>query len=151
MGEFEGRWVAKLVARLLAPAALWVESRHLSKIRNGRHKQRSVSSLDCQKIYKKGMKISVQFQNRSDSVFKIKMILIILCCILFYYIYVKIGFTIENISCGGRMLSQSITFLNYTVRSYFVTGLNKYTYIQLIKTRECYVKNYKKYFYSKHL
>jgi hypothetical protein len=37
-----GRWVAKLVARLLAKAALWVRiSSHLSKIQNGRHKPRS--------------------------------------------------------------------------------------------------------------
>jgi hypothetical protein len=35
------RWVAKLLARRHAKAALWVESRHLSKIQNGRHKQGS--------------------------------------------------------------------------------------------------------------
>jgi hypothetical protein len=36
-----GRWVAKLLARLLA-TALWVGIRHSSKIQNGRHKQGSV-------------------------------------------------------------------------------------------------------------
>jgi hypothetical protein len=34
------RWLAKLVARLLATAAVWAGNRrHLSKIRNGRQKQ----------------------------------------------------------------------------------------------------------------
>jgi hypothetical protein len=40
MARKGGRWVAKLVlAHPLATAALWFESRHLSKIQNGRHKQ----------------------------------------------------------------------------------------------------------------
>jgi hypothetical protein len=34
-------WVAKFVARLLATAALWVRTRHLSKIKNRRPKQKS--------------------------------------------------------------------------------------------------------------
>ncbi len=38
-----GRWVAKLVARLLATAALWVQIQiSLKKLQSGRHKQRSV-------------------------------------------------------------------------------------------------------------
>jgi hypothetical protein len=44
MGGLGGRWVARLVAHRLATAAVWLrnfESRHLSKIQNGRHKQRS--------------------------------------------------------------------------------------------------------------
>jgi hypothetical protein len=46
--------VAKLVARLLATAALFgFEPRHLSKIPNGRHKQRSGKQLyPSKKIYK---------------------------------------------------------------------------------------------------
>jgi hypothetical protein len=55
MGGYE-RWVAKLVARLLASAALWFESRHLSKIQNAneRHKQKSGQcNQACLKIYKK--------------------------------------------------------------------------------------------------
>ncbi len=36
-----GSWVAKLVARLLATTAFLVQSRHLPKIQNKRHKQRS--------------------------------------------------------------------------------------------------------------
>jgi hypothetical protein len=35
------RWVATLVARLLAMQLSGFETRHLSKIHNGRHKQRS--------------------------------------------------------------------------------------------------------------
>ncbi len=48
------RWVAKLVARLLATAALWVpQSRHLSKMQKGRHKQRSDQNTvhSCKVIY----------------------------------------------------------------------------------------------------
>ncbi len=46
--------MTKLVARLLAKAALWFESRHLSKILNGRHKQRSDQhTVARQNIYKK--------------------------------------------------------------------------------------------------
>ncbi len=41
------RWVLSWypVAHLLATAALWVESRHLLKIQNGRHKQRTRQNL----------------------------------------------------------------------------------------------------------
>ncbi len=43
-----------MVGRLLATAALWVESRHLSQIQNGRNKQRSGQhTLARKKIYKK--------------------------------------------------------------------------------------------------
>ncbi len=38
---YRGRWVAKLVAQLLATAALWVRIRTSPKNTNGRHKQRS--------------------------------------------------------------------------------------------------------------
>jgi hypothetical protein len=52
--------MAKLVARLLASAALWVrmiDSLHLSKIQNGRHKQRSgQNTLARQKILEKRKK-----------------------------------------------------------------------------------------------
>jgi hypothetical protein len=45
--------VAKLAARLLATAALWVRIQNLSKILNGRHKQRSDQhDLARQKINK---------------------------------------------------------------------------------------------------
>ncbi len=37
--QFSGRWVAKLVARLLAKAALWVRIQTSLKIQKGRHKQ----------------------------------------------------------------------------------------------------------------
>jgi hypothetical protein len=49
-----GRWVAKLVARLLATAALWVRVQiSLKKIHKG-HKQKSGQhTLARQKIYKK--------------------------------------------------------------------------------------------------
>ncbi len=52
------RWMAKLVAHLLATAALCMgfESRHLSKVQNGRHEQRSGQhTLTRQKIYKQKM------------------------------------------------------------------------------------------------
>ncbi len=46
-------WVAKLVARLLATAALWVRIQ-ISKIQNGRHKQRGGQhTLARQKKYTK--------------------------------------------------------------------------------------------------
>jgi hypothetical protein len=47
------KWVAKLVAHLLATAALWFESGHLSKIQNGRHKQRSGQHTLARQKYKK--------------------------------------------------------------------------------------------------
>jgi hypothetical protein len=40
MGGQEGRWVAKLEVRLLRQLSGF-ESRHFSKVQNGRHKQRS--------------------------------------------------------------------------------------------------------------
>jgi hypothetical protein len=40
-GWLSGSWVAKLVARLLAAAALWVRIQTALKNKNGRHKQRS--------------------------------------------------------------------------------------------------------------
>jgi hypothetical protein len=36
-----GRWMVKLIARLLATAVMGFESKHLSKIQNGRRKQRN--------------------------------------------------------------------------------------------------------------
>ncbi len=49
-----GRWVAKLIARLLTWQLSWFESRHLSKVRNGGHKQRSGQhTLARQKKYTK--------------------------------------------------------------------------------------------------
>ncbi len=52
----DGWLLARLVARLLATAALWVRIQtSLKKIQNGRHKQRSCDhTLACQKIYKNG-------------------------------------------------------------------------------------------------
>ncbi len=47
-----GRWVAKLVERLLAILQLsGFESRHLSKIQNGRHKQRSGQHTPARQKY----------------------------------------------------------------------------------------------------
>ncbi len=46
----DGRWVAKLVARLLATPALGFEPRHLSKIKIGRHKQSTVKNGKFKKI-----------------------------------------------------------------------------------------------------
>ncbi len=49
-----GKWVAKLVARLLATAALWVRIPTSLKIENGRPKHRSgQNNLARPKIYKK--------------------------------------------------------------------------------------------------
>jgi hypothetical protein len=55
-GYVGGRWAAKLVERLLAMVLSRFVSRHrhISKIKNGRHKQRSgLHTLARQKIYKK--------------------------------------------------------------------------------------------------
>jgi hypothetical protein len=44
--------VAKFVARLLAMAALWVRTKHLSKIKIGRHKQHTLArQKNMQKNY----------------------------------------------------------------------------------------------------
>jgi hypothetical protein len=41
MGAYIGIWVAKLVAHLLAPAALWVRIQtSLTNTKNGRHKHK---------------------------------------------------------------------------------------------------------------
>jgi hypothetical protein len=56
--------VAKLVARLLATSALWFEFKHLSKVHNVRHKQRSGQhTLARQKMYtKKKVSLNCLFQ-----------------------------------------------------------------------------------------
>jgi hypothetical protein len=58
MAKLVGRWVAKLQALLLDMAALWFESRHLSTVQNGRHKQRNGRhTLARQKKIQKSVKM----------------------------------------------------------------------------------------------
>jgi hypothetical protein len=57
-----GRWVAKLVARLLATAALWVRIQTSLKIQNGRHKHRSGEHTPAQARQKKQIKNETRFR-----------------------------------------------------------------------------------------
>jgi hypothetical protein len=60
--------VAKVVARLLATAALRFQSRQLSKIQNGRHEQEWATNSSLPKTRQKILKVKLKLNNMGSKI-----------------------------------------------------------------------------------